>query len=450
MEERIASSKRSDPNAPERALLVGVILSGAEPADDGTDPLAEIGSLVEAAGGESVGGLLQRRERPDPRTYIGKGKVQEAKALASELDVDLVVFDCDLSPAQVRNLEADLERRVIDRSELILDIFARRARTRQAKAQVELAQLQYTMPRLRRMWTHLERTEGAIGARGPGETQLETDRRIIQKKIRDLRVELQVIEERRQREGEARRGHFRICLVGYTNAGKSTLLNRLTGAEEYVADQLFATLDTRTRQWRLSDGRIVLLSDTVGFVRDLPHHLVASFHATLEEARSADLLLEVIDAGDREALRQAEAVEQVLREMELDELPRLVVLNQIDRVTDRLELAVLRNRFPRAVAISARSGEGLDALEAEIATVLDREAQECVLRVHAGDGRALGLLREVGVKLGEAYVGDHLHVRLRLGARELERLRSELRGGRLEVLPVESEVPPRVGSAAAN
>jgi GTP-binding protein HflX len=443
MEERISTSRRVDPHAKERALLVGVILTSEKDGGETADPLAEIGSLVEAAGGEPVGGLVQRREKPDPRTYVGKGKVAEAKELAAALDADLVVFDCDLSPGQVRNLESDLECRVVDRSELILDIFARRARTRQAKAQVELAQLQYTMPRLRRMWTHLERTEGAIGARGPGETQLETDRRLIQRKIRDLRAELQVIEERRQREGEARRGHFRICLVGYTNAGKSTLLNRLTGAEEYVADQLFATLDTRTRQWRLGDGRIVLLSDTVGFVRDLPHHLVASFHATLEEARSADLLLEVIDAGSPEALRQADAVEQVLGELELDSIPRLVVLNQIDRVSDRLELAVLRNRFARTVAVSARTGEGLSELEAEVGAIVDRDAEECVLRVHAGDGRALGLLREVGVKLGEEYVGDHLHVRVRLAARELERLRSELRGGRLEVLPVESEHPPR-------
>ncbi|MBK9388524.1 MAG: GTPase HflX [Planctomycetes bacterium] len=443
MEERISTSRGVDSHAKERALLVGVILSSEKDSVDTADPLAEIGSLVEAAGGEPIGGLVQRREKPDSRTYIGKGKVAEAKELAAALDADLVVFDCDLSPGQVRNLESDLERRVVDRSELILDIFARRARTRQAKAQVELAQLQYTMPRLRRMWTHLERTEGAIGARGPGETQLETDRRLIQKKIRDLRAELQVIEERRQREGEARRGHFRICLVGYTNAGKSTLLNRLTGAEEYVADQLFATLDTRTRQWRLGDGRVVLLSDTVGFVRELPHHLVASFHATLEEARSADLLLEVIDAGSPEALRQADAVEQVLGELELGSIPRLVVLNQIDRVTDRLELAVLRNRFARTVAVSARTGEGLQELEAEVGAIVDRDAEECVLRVHAGDGRALSVLREVGVKLGEEYLGEHFHVRVRLATRELERLRSELRGGRLEVLPVESEHPPR-------
>jgi GTP-binding protein HflX len=236
-----------------------------------TGDLSEVRGLVEAAAGELVGpGVLQRRPRPDPATLFGRGKVEEIGELVRSYQPDAVVVDNDLTPAQGRNLEKAWGTRVIDRSELILDIFARRARTRQARLQVELAQNEYLTPRLRRMWTHLERTEGAIGTRGPGETQLETDKRLLRKRIQDLKGELGEIESRKRREVGSRADQFTVGLVGYTNAGKSTLLNRLTGAQEFVADMLFATLDTRTRQWRLSDGRVVLLSDTVGFLSRLP------------------------------------------------------------------------------------------------------------------------------------------------------------------------------------
>ena len=266
----------------ERVVVCGVQFPDHPPEFEGD--LSEIRALARAAEADVEGaGTVQRRRNPDPATLMGKGKVQEVAEEVTRHSPDAVVVDNDLTPAQGRNLEKAWSKRVIDRSELILDIFASRAQTRQARLQVELAQNEYLAPRLRRMWTHLERTEGAIGTRGPGETQLETDRRLLRKRISDLKKELKEIEARKQREVRSRRDHFTVGLVGYTNAGKSTLLNVLTGSDELVADMPFATLDTRTRKWELPDGRGVLLSDTVGFLQRLPHHLVASFHATLEE-----------------------------------------------------------------------------------------------------------------------------------------------------------------------
>ena len=277
----------------EKAVLVGVLLRA--PVDP-EHPLAELAGLAETAGARVVGELTQRRETPDQTTYLGKGKVAELAALAAHHDADVVIFDNDLSPAQTRNLERELKLKVLDRSEVILDIFAARARTYEARLAVELAQLEYSLPRLKRMWTHLSRLKMGIGMRGPGEKQLEVDRRLVEKRIHDLTQELGEIHARRERQVAARHKHMTVSLVGYTNAGKSTLLNALTGADELAADKLFATLDTRTRRWRLPGWGPVLLSDTVGFIRDLPHRLIASFKATLEETRQADLLLHVADA----------------------------------------------------------------------------------------------------------------------------------------------------------
>ncbi len=260
--------------------------------------LEELEGLAETAGVRVVGRLTQRREAPDATTYLGKGKVDELKMLAAAKDADLVVFDNDLSPGQTRNLEEAIGLKVLDRTELILDIFASRAQTAQARLAVELAQLEYSMPRLKRMWTHLSRQKKGVGLRGPGETQLEEDRRLVENKIKDLRRQLHAIERRKQREVAARRDLMTVSLIGYTNAGKSTLMNVLTGADVFVQDALFATLDTRTRRWQLPGWGPVLLSDTVGFIRDLPHHLIESFKATLEEARQAHLLLHVADAAN--------------------------------------------------------------------------------------------------------------------------------------------------------
>ena len=268
----------------------------------GEDPLEELQGLVETAGVDVVGTLTQSRRTPNPATLFGSGKVDELKMLVESLGAELVVIDNNLSPSQARNLEKALDTVIVDRSEVILDIFASRARTYEAKLQVELAQLLYFRPRLKRMWTHLERIEGGVGAgRGPGEKQLETDRRLVDKRIDELKRKLATVEKHRGRMVSQRNDHMTVSLVGYTNAGKSTLMNALTGADIYAADQLFATLDTRTRKWEVPHWGDVLLSDTVGFVRNLPHHLVASFRSTLEEARHADLLLHVVDSSHPEA-----------------------------------------------------------------------------------------------------------------------------------------------------
>jgi GTP-binding protein HflX len=413
----------------ERVLVCGVLLSGQPVEHDG--PLSEAMGLVQAAGGEVVGGrehpLVQRRERPDASTFLGRGKVDEVKDEVARWTPDAVLVDNDLSPGHLRNLEKAWGKRVIDRSELILDIFARRARTSQAKLQVELAQMEYLRPRLRRMWTHLERLEGAIGTRGPGETQLETDRRLIARRIRDLRRELGEIEERNRRQVRTREELFTIGLVGYTNAGKSTLLNRLTGADEFVADMPFATLDTRTRRWRLRDGRTVLVSDTVGFLQRLPHHLVASFHATLEEALHVDLLLHVVDGSHADAAVQMRAVEETLAGLTRREAD-VIVLNKFDRVADPIALQLLREeRTQPFFHVSALTGEGIARLEAHVSARLDARSTVVETEVPLADGRSAAVLRSSGVVLEERVVGDErLYLRLRLHDGALGSLRRSL------------------------
>jgi GTP-binding protein HflX len=310
--------------------------------------------------------LVQRRGDVHPATFLGKGKVEELKALAESHDAELVIFDDDLSPAQVRNLEKALARKVIDRSELILDIFARRARTRESRLQVELAQLEYTLPRLMGMWKHLERQAGGIGTRGPGETQLETDRRLVRERIARLKEALRAVEKERETQRARRRREFRAALVGYTNAGKSTLFNALTRSDVFVENRLFATLDSTTRQMVNADRVTVLLTDTVGFIRKLPHHLVASFHSTLVEAIEADVLLHVTDASDPDFRRHIQAVDVVLDEI-LGEPrpPRLMVFNKSDRLTED-EASGLRAEFDDCVVVSARTGDGLAELRKEL------------------------------------------------------------------------------------
>src|SRR5437870_1804542 len=344
----------------ERAVLVSVALPNRPFLGD--DPLEELRGLAETAGAQVVGGLTQKRVRIIPGTYIGQGKLQELHDAVESKEADVVIFDNDLSPAQVRNLEKATEVKVIDRSELILDIFATRARSVEARLQVELAQLEYALPRLPKMWTHLSRYKGGIGLRGPGETQLEEDRCIVAQRIRVLRDRLAHVQKRKEREVASRREEHTVSLVGYTNAGKSTLMNALTGAGVYVEDKLFSTLDTRTRQWRLADWGKVLLSDTVGFIRDLPHHLIASFKATLEETRQAKLLLHVVDASSPAAEQHIRAVNEVLRELGCGDKRTLLVLNKIDRVVERSVLDVLLQHHRRAVAVSGATGLGLDAL----------------------------------------------------------------------------------------
>ena len=406
----------STARAKERILVCGAVLPDQDREAGG--PLTELRGLLEAAGAEPVGeGIVQRRQRMDPATLLGRGKVEEIAEEARRLEADAVAFDNDLSPGQIRNLEKLLCVRVLDRSEVILDIFARRAKTRQARLQVELAQTEYLLPRLRRMWTHLERTEGAVGTRGPGETQLETDRRLLRKRVRDLRHQLKEIEERRQREVRSRSSQFTIGLVGYTNAGKSTLLNRLTDSSEVAEDMLFATLDTRTRQWRLPDGRVVLLSDTVGFLQRLPHHLVASFHATLEETLHADLLLHVVDASHPDAVNQLRAVRTVLGELSWTSRADIVVFNKCDRELDPLALDPLEDecRDQEVVRVSARSGEGLERLIAAVVRRVDEHSKVVDVTVPAADGRSAAACRRAGALIEQETLGDtHLRFRIKL------------------------------------
>jgi len=418
----------------ERAIVVTLILPGSA-ASEAEDPLEEIRGLAEAAGANVVDGLYQKVQKVNPRAAFGKGKIEEIAQLAKAQDAVLIVVDYDLSPSQGRNLEKDLGLRVVDRTELILDIFSTRAQTKQAKLQVELAQSEYMKTRLMRMWTHLERTEGAIGSRGPGETQLETDRRLVNKRISDLRKKLKQIEGRRHREAISREYPYTVSLVGYTNAGKSSLLRRLTGADVFVADQLFATLDTRIRNWRLKDTRELILADTVGFVRDLPHGLVASFHATLEETLNADLLLHVCDASAADLDIHIRAVESVLKEVEADGISLLLLLNKWDRVSqdDRM---ILMNRFPDAIPVSAHSGDGLDRLEEVIGQYLDDWSLHLKVSVPASDGRLLADFRRISRVLHEDYEEGNWVAEVTLSPRHWSALRHELlaQGGDFKVV----------------
>ena len=347
----------------ENAVLVGHAARDRGHLERSLDELA---LLADTAGARVVGRLVQRRGTIHAATFVGRGKLDELKALVEARDAEVVIFDDDLSPAQVRNLENETQRKVIDRSELILDIFARRARTRESRLQVELAQLEYTLPRLAGMWRHLERQAGGIGTRGPGETQLETDRRLVRERIARLKAALEAVERERETQRQRRRREFRAALVGYTNAGKSTLFNALTRAGVFVEDRLFATLDSTTRQMVSPEREIVLLTDTVGFIRKLPHHLVASFHSTLVEAVEADLLVHLIDAADPDFRRQIAAVDDVLdRLLTEPRPPRLLVFNKRDRLDDE-QVAALRAEFEGFHVVSARSGDELASLRLEL------------------------------------------------------------------------------------
>ena len=346
-------------------------LAGRRAPHDVEASLDELERLADTAGLAVKGRMLQRRGLTRASTYLSTGKVEELSALAKEHDADVAVFDDDLSPAQVRTLEKQLNVKVVDRSELILDIFASRARTRESRLQVELAQLEYSLPRLRHMWQHLSRTGGGIGTRGPGETQLEVDRRRARERIAKLKAALEEVERERETQRKQRRRLFRAALVGYTNAGKSTLFNALTRARVHTEDRLFATLDATTR--RLAGGpddsgaaSRILVTDTVGFIRKLPHHLVASFRSTLAETLEADVLLVVVDASDPEAEAQRAEVERVLDELGVSERPRILVFNKMDAVEDDPERLALRVRHPECLLVSALRNEGLDALRSRL------------------------------------------------------------------------------------
>jgi GTP-binding protein HflX len=402
----------------EATILVGVILDERNIAGE---PLEELAGLVETAGGNIVGRVTQRREAPDSTTYIGKGKVDELRILGEAMDAELIVFDNDLSPGQTRNLEKATGLKVLDRTELILDIFANRAQTHEARLAVELAQLQYSLPRLKRMWTHLSRIKMGIGMRGPGEKQLEVDRRLAEKRIHDLKSELAVISRRKERQVAARSDRMTVSLVGYTNAGKSTLLNTLTGADVLAQDKLFATLDTRTRRWQLPGWGPVLLSDTVGFIRDLPHNLIASFKATLEETRQANLLLHVADASSPAVYEQIAAVYAVFEELDIQAKDTLLVLNKAD-AADRAQLEALMTRYPNAIPISARQGQGLDRLAGAVSVALSRSFLDVDVETHVGNGRLMAYLAAHGEVLSKHFSDTQVVIHCRIPKQHLEQI----------------------------
>jgi len=411
--------KRTEGVAQEKAVLVSVVLPEHQSP---TEPLEELRGLTETAGAQVVGTLVQRREQPDRTTYLGRGKVEQLETLVGQRKADLILFDNDLSPAQTRNLEQATGVKVLDRTELILDIFANRAQTYEARLAVELAQLEYSLPRLKRMWTHLSRLKMGVGMRGPGEKQLETDRRLVEKRITDLRRDLQRIERRKQREVAGRREHMTVSLVGYTNAGKSTVLNRLTGAGVLSADKMFATLDTRTRRWQLPGWGPVLLSDTVGFIRDLPHHLIASFRATLMEAQQADLLLHVADASHPAAAQHIAAVHDVLEELGIDAKDAILVLNQIDRLEEGAQLNALASRYPNAVPVSAYTGEGIEQLAFAVSDALSHNFLDVDVETGVENGRLLAFLAARGEVLSRTYDGNRVTIHCRMPVKYVGRI----------------------------
>ena len=449
----------------ERAILTACLLPGNQANPH--DPLDELRSLADTAGAIVADELIQHKNKPEPRTFMGKGKVEELAELVRAHKAHVVVFENDLTPSQIGNIEEVVGCKVIDRSELILDIFAARARTHEAKLQVELAQLEYTYPRLRAMWSHLERIVGGsptgIGTRGPGEMQLEIDRRIVQRRITELKREIIDIQGRKKREVAARiKDFFTVGLVGYTNAGKSTLFNTLTNGGAYADDKLFATLSTRTRKWDLGQGDAVMLSDTVGFIRDLPHHLVASFRATLEEAVHADLLLIVLDVSDARARPQLATVVRVLQEIGATRQRRFLLLNKVDLlehnadvltferefaagrlpapagaragsaaappfpiVSGKMDLPVVSpsaGTFDQVIPISALSGTGSDVLVERTRETARGDMLEVSVSIALRDGKAMHFLESRTQVLSRDYTSDRASMRVRIGRRHLEQL----------------------------
>ncbi len=406
----------------ESAVLVGLMLpENASYFDD----LDELEGLAEAAGTQVVGKLTQKRETPTPGSYLGSGKVEELVTLVTATEADVVIFDNDLSPGQVRTLEAATDVKVLDRTELILDIFASHAQTHESRLAVELAQLEYSLPRLKNLWSHLSRLKMGVGMRGPGEKQLEVDRRLVEKRIHDLKTELHKIEKRKERQVAGRSDHMTVSLVGYTNAGKSTLMNRLTDADVKAQDQLFATLDTRTRRWHLPNWGPVLLSDTVGFIRDLPHRLVTSFKATLEETRQSDLLLHVADASNPHVLDQITAVFKVLEELEIDEKDALLILNKVDRCEDPSQIQAIKNRYPNAVSISAKTGQDIDKLSHAVSDALSRSFIEVDINLSVADGKLNAFIAAHGDVLSKQYDNERVVIHCRMPQKYLGRIRDD-------------------------
>lgn len=407
----------------ERAVLVG-IFGPDTPRWLAEEYLEELMLLSDTAGAETAEKVLQNRPHPDPTTYIGKGKLHQLKQLVVEREADILIFDDELSATQIRNIEKITKVKVLDRSGLILDIFASRAKTAAAKTQVELAQLQYLLPRLTRFWTHLSRQKGGIGTKGPGETQIETDRRLIGKRISTLKEKLEKLDRQRTTQRKGRESHTRVSLVGYTNAGKSTLMNALTESNVLAENRLFATLDSTVRRMQMANHE-VLLSDTVGFIRKLPHGLIESFKSTLDEVRDADVLLHIVDASSRLVDDYIKVVEDTLKELGMNQSKKLLVFNKIDAI-DPEKLINLKREFPGALYVSAFRGIGLEKLQDRLEKIIEEKYVEFDYRIPMSHYKAVAYLHEVGIVDNEHYDGNYVSIKGSVTKEDKERFKSML------------------------
>jgi len=414
-------------NKKEKALLIGVIY---EKLDESLveEHLKELELLAETAGAKVVGKVTQKLSRINPAYFIGSGKAEEIIKQAEELSVSLIIFDDDLSPAQIKNYSNLVKNiKVIDRSALILDIFSQHAKTKEAKTQVELAQLEYMLPRLTRAWTHLERQMGGIGARaGAGETQIEVDRRLLRTKISKLKKELTKIDKERETQSKNRLNEFKVALVGYTNAGKSTLMKTMSGADVLIKNQLFATLDTTIRTVKLDNSHTILLSDTVGFVRKLPHHLVASFKSTLKEVVDADLILIMLDASSNEVLDHFNTIIEVLKDLGAERHPSLIILNKIDHQNFENKMSYLKNTFPEAIFISALNKLMIDSLNNKIINFMDMNYQTVDLHFTYQESKKLALAQEGVNVLERVYNDDHVYLKVKGSRKRISQIQSDL------------------------
>lgn len=403
----------------EKVLLVGIYSLSSEKFQ-AQEHLEELALLTYSAGGIPVAKILQQRNRPDINSYVGKGKLNEINGQINALGVKTIIFDDDLSPTQIRNVEKVTNAKVLDRSALILDIFASRAQTAAAKTQVELAQLQYLLPRLTRYWTHLSRQSGGIGTKGPGETQIETDRRIISQRIGVLKSKLEKLDKQRTTQRKSRDQMTRVSLVGYTNAGKSTLMNALTNSCVFAENQLFATLDSTVRRHQLKSQEI-LLSDTVGFIRKLPHHLVQSFKSTLDEVREADLLIHLVDGSSKMVHEYIEVVQQTLKELKSNKKQTLLVFNKIDRIDDE-QYEMLRAEYPSALHISSVRGIGLSQLEEAIEQKIESKYRQVDLDIPIQAYRAVAFIHQRANVKNEKYTGEYVHISCRIDEKDFKQL----------------------------